>query len=575
MESQRCTAHNIFLDKPTPYPFKHYDHPPDNDCDFVDVPINEVVNIIDSGSIPLISVSRQGALDLKVIRCTPHVAYTAVSHVWSDGMGNPQSNSLPRCILKYLRELICHSYDHKENPFYDENSWDSLAAIGASSASHPASYGKTDNKRIFFWMDTLCIPVPSQSRSPQRNMELKVMAMKHIAPIFAGALNTLVLEKSLQETTFSEPNKISPDEFAAQVLSSKWMQRGWTLEEGSLSMHAVFQMSGKPFPMLMALVHNLPVLEHGQSPLVRANIRIRKKIILLLRRSLLEEKQELTNTWPGIANTLAKEYWTQQFVWAWNSLIERSTTREADGILILTNMLDFNVSDIKNRPSDERLKVLIQSCGELPLSLLYHTCVETTYSSGPRELAWMPSRIAGNRLTVGARIRRVDPQNYYGKVIYKVDRSECDRRSFLVLHTSDDLLPPPGQLFAVRFRRVSNPTVEDEYIIQIHHQASNEDAQPGPSDGVNLLVDLSVGTTSKLGLTGRGACLRVHSRVKDRNICKYDSAPTVWSHEQALYRFGPTYNMPLIQMNHVPYSQKLYLQFGTQILPRLYTVVIN
>lgn len=78
----------------------------------------------------------------------------------------------------------------------------------------------------------------------------------------------------------------------------------------------------------------------------------------------------------------------------------------------------------------------------------------------------MPSRIAGSRLTVGAAIRLVDPQNHDGKVIHKVDRAECDRRFFFDLYTSEASLPPPGQLFAVRFYEVSNPTVEDEYVIQ-------------------------------------------------------------------------------------------------------------
>lgn len=70
LESERCCSHNLILDQPSRYPFVHADDH-EFDCDFVHVPQEEVVEIIQSGGIPLISVSIEGDLDLQVITSSP------------------------------------------------------------------------------------------------------------------------------------------------------------------------------------------------------------------------------------------------------------------------------------------------------------------------------------------------------------------------------------------------------------------------------------------------------------------------------------------------------------------------
>ncbi|KAJ6099385.1 hypothetical protein N7467_000920 [Penicillium canescens] len=556
LQEGRCCSHNIVLTRPDEYPFDHQDHGDHDACDFVHVSIEEVINIIDSGSIPLISLAREGALDLKVVRCTPFIAYTAISHVWSDGRGNPQSNSLPGCILLWLRKLICESYDSNHSPFYDERSPMSVAISQMSAYLHARPYGWKDKKRIYFWMDTLCIPSPSSSRSEERNKDLKFLAMKHITPIFAGATNTLVLEKELQASRFPDPGQLSPDEFAARVLSSKWMQRGWTLEEGSLSMHVVFQMTGKPYPMLAALTHALPILKRHQSPLVRANLNIRRTIPLMLKRSLLEEKQELTNTYPWRASSFMKFYRVHQFAWAWNALLGRSTTKPGDTVLIFANLLDFNVSDMKKTPSDQRLKLLIQSCDELPLSLLYNE------PSLPDELGWIPSHIEGSHLTAGAAIRRMSSKGNDQKVTYRIDRSGCDRKSLLILHAPGNHSSFPNRHpCIVRFQSLVDSNLEEEYIVQVHQRTSQErDISHHTSHGSYIVIDLTAGTSSKLGFRGRGVCLKIKSFTKETSHVSYDIPLTAWTSEQTQSVLRPHKVFPIVHTSHVRYSHRILLQ---------------
>ncbi|THC98295.1 hypothetical protein EYZ11_002228 [Aspergillus tanneri] len=415
LEMRRCCSHNLVLDGLDDYPFAHDSHGAEQQCPFVHVPINQLIDIIDSRSIPLISLSREGDLDIQVVRCTPFMSYTAISHVWSDGMGNPQSNSLPQCQLLRLRRLIAETYNIENDPLYDNSTASSIErnfiAWELRKSHAQSSYRKVDKKRIYFWMDTLCIPTTSSSRSAQRNKALKFMAMKHITPIFASATNTLVLEKQIQSVRFPDPRDVSGDEIAALVLSSKWMLRGWTLEEGSLSAQVVYHIAGKPYEMATTLHHQLPRPANQHSPAERANIICRRKVPLILKRSLLEEKLHMMLATHRKAFYLSKELRVPQFVWAWNSLLERSTTKAEDGPLILANILDYNVAAFKNVPSAARLKLLIQSCDELPLSVLYNTSGERLSIPGHPELGWIPCSIDGDHLNVGGHIRMKDTTN--------------------------------------------------------------------------------------------------------------------------------------------------------------------
>ncbi len=120
LEFQSCCAHNLIIDRPDEYPFQH-DAEEIQHCEFVNVHREEITEIVQSGGIPLISMSLENDLDLQVVRCTPAMTYTAISHVWSDGLGNPQSNALPRYQLLRLRKMIFKTYFPEYSPFYDDS----------------------------------------------------------------------------------------------------------------------------------------------------------------------------------------------------------------------------------------------------------------------------------------------------------------------------------------------------------------------------------------------------------------------------------------------------------------------
>ena len=113
---EACIAHNIDVED---YVQRHTT--PDCDCQYVSVPVDDVIRIIDSGQIPVISTTLNDNNTLKVESVMwlerpmwhihsedffgnrgPFRYYAAVSHVWADGLGNPNANALPKCQFRHI-----------------------------------------------------------------------------------------------------------------------------------------------------------------------------------------------------------------------------------------------------------------------------------------------------------------------------------------------------------------------------------------------------------------------------------------------------------------------------------------
>lgn len=388
-------------------------------------------------------------------------------------MGNPQSNSLPRCQLLRLRNLIFKTYSHQYSPFYDGSTFGaeltSLMKWSVWQRSHHRNpYVRVSKKRIYFWMDTLCIPVFPESQVSEQNRNLKFRAMKNNTPIFAGAYTTLVLDRGLQSIRVPDGSKISGDEFATIIISSNWMLRGWTLEEGSLSSSCMFQMMDKPFEISGSLHHSLPKLEETHSPLMRACVKARLQLLIFLQRILADDIKSLDGdpvSWRASRRT--KMLRVSQFVWTWNSLLDRSTTKPHDGPIILANLLDFNVFGLKSIPPGERLRALIDNCDEIPFSLLYNVTLGISTQEASNQ-SWIPDNIAGNHLIGGVALRRIATSQRNPQARFSIDRTDGDPDSFLVLK----ILPHSYHMHLRTFRILLPPRRNSdsvrEFIIELH-----------------------------------------------------------------------------------------------------------
>ncbi|KAI9740438.1 MAG: hypothetical protein M1834_005018 [Cirrosporium novae-zelandiae] len=165
-------------------------------CDFLGPDMEKVGSILEGGGIPLVSfenLSHSRPANLEAVEYTPGMAYVALSHVWSDGLGNARNNSLPLCQLQFFREAVSH-----------------VAGI------------------TLFWVDTLCVPL-----SPAK---LRKSAIRLMKETYANAHSVLVIDSAIMKL----PVSISEEELFMRITCSGWIRRLWTFQEGFLAKCLLF-----------------------------------------------------------------------------------------------------------------------------------------------------------------------------------------------------------------------------------------------------------------------------------------------------------------------------------------------
>jgi hypothetical protein len=175
--------------------------------------------------------------------------FAAISHVWSQGMGNAETNELYECQLEIILtsleaaeqeqngRVVNHLNDDKV--FRTELLDQILDGYDDDNSQSNAGDGRTYSINDFklsspFWMDTLAIPVKKADEPyPHRDFQkLKQSAIRQIYDVYNMASRVIVIDKKLynMETQPSEPSQI-----LIGLLTSDWMQRLWTLQEAFLS----------------------------------------------------------------------------------------------------------------------------------------------------------------------------------------------------------------------------------------------------------------------------------------------------------------------------------------------------
>lgn len=172
--------------------------------------------ILSSGSIPLTRYNEKvtGEPELQVIRADLGTKYVAISHVWSDGFGNPKENRLFACQARRIARYV--------------------SSLMASNS--------TD---IPFWIDTLSCPV-----TPLEATDLAISMMRET---YADAEKVLVLNSHM----LNRKKPLLCLEILALVISSSWTRRLWTLQEGVLAKEVVIQFEDESidFSTAIALAH--------------------------------------------------------------------------------------------------------------------------------------------------------------------------------------------------------------------------------------------------------------------------------------------------------------------------------
>lgn len=274
--------------------------------------------------------------------------FVALSHVWSDGLGNHKSNSLPFCRLRQIQDMV--------NELCDED--------------------RTGD--MLFWIDTLCVPWQKGS--------LRSQAIRLMNAVYRHAYKVLVLDEDLRQ--FSGYNGLEP---LIRITMSKWVRRLWTLQEGivcdpdrlSFKFNEETTLSVTKIDSIINAAEGNLHLAWIECPRI-FNPAVRNLSYFSKGKAL-----EASNTTERIANL-------------WQAVQWRASQRESDETICLASLLDLPVEPLLELPEkDEQrmckfLTLLDESWLGIPAGLIFlpgpklqtagfRWAVKTWMGSVPRE----------------------------------------------------------------------------------------------------------------------------------------------------------------------------------------------
>ncbi|KAF9630361.1 HET domain-containing protein [Lasiodiplodia theobromae] len=436
-----CVAYNIKDN--SAYKIRHIEEC--SGCELIGPPEDEVADIVRKGDIPLVklnSASLENQTQLEVTADTPYSRYTAISHVWIDGRGNPTANTLPKCQLQRLAARLSAISNAQQS--WVGRLWKWLRD------PPPTSH--------LLWMDTLCIP-PQQDSEDRKSLRKK--AIHRMALIYVSAEQVLVLDAELENFT----HESSPRELTDALIScARWNARCWTLEEGALARRCLFQfkdVARKPTPyddstaqLVMktwrypsrAWTVLLPVVINGfqRGPAWYAwppreishdfaHDHLRRKLAGAARESA---QTDIGHAWRAAERRApGRDLQAIKFVRTWNDVGRRSTTRPEDIHPIMANLTDFNAAQIMGLKTPVlRTKMITHCIGEFPLDILWTPCARP---QGNKDSAdrWIPSVPGPEPLVEKVQLRLtskglvVDAENFsYPPQTYLVPRGMVNPR---------------------------------------------------------------------------------------------------------------------------------------------------
>lgn len=198
---------------------------------------NDVSMMLKSGHIPLISSINDDDKSgkIKLVAADLDTPYVAISHVWSDGLGNLTKNALPGCQLLRLSNLV---------------------------QNLPQTSPRIDR----FWLDTICVP-PDEVKQD----EAQTVALQMMGKTYEDAAAVLVLDSWLSSCKIIPGFDVEP---LVRIFVSHWNRRLWTFQEGVLAKKLYFHFLNATYDLDHGMKHvnsiNELVLDHTLKPSLNA-----------------------------------------------------------------------------------------------------------------------------------------------------------------------------------------------------------------------------------------------------------------------------------------------------------------
>lgn len=286
--------------------------------------------------------------------------FVAISHVWAEGLGNPNGNSLPSCALKWISKTV------------DRFKFGGGEQSDGEQRERPieeASQGKTP-----FWLDTICVPV-----SPP---EMWTKAMNRLRKPYQDAALVLVLDSYLYT---QDAREIDALEMWARVLCCSWSRRLWTFQEGRLAK------PGRLWVLFKDTAMSMEDVWRGYDQTL-ATEELMTELHLKWRGSNII--RGLAETGGYVSESTLRNFRPEPTIWDMReSLKARAVSVPADEVLCLFCNMGLDMELVMRTTPEHRLAVFWRNVRNIPVGLVFSTAPEKMTVPG---LRWAPKSFLGN-----------------------------------------------------------------------------------------------------------------------------------------------------------------------------------
>ncbi len=264
-------------------------------CDRYKLSLENVICSLSVGKIPVIQypLAHEELLSCDSIR----MPYVPISHVWADGLRSTTEEGLPACQIRRLGTLIRQ-----------------LTQDGA------------------FWIDALYIPAVKDMRKRAIGLMAKTYNEAEVVPVIYADITST--------TSVSAPRA----EKLLHLLSSRWMQRLWILEEGILAQKLVFEFSN----VLVALEELLLMEEEMFNPVL---VDLSAELFRLIKHQFRPGSFDISD--------------------AIHALCWQTTSRESDETLAVSGLLNLDAFELVNLPPDQRMQTFLLHIQNLHRDIIF------------------------------------------------------------------------------------------------------------------------------------------------------------------------------------------------------------
>lgn len=342
--ADHCVADSIGMeDLP-----KHVD--PDCHCPLIGPDMDEIEQAIRNGTIPVVALSlpQDETEEVELLLWEEDLTegkmdmgrYFAISHVWKEGLGNPDTNLLPSCQVRRMANILLELEASEQGK--------SIIIAGSEALDRRLT--------VPFWMDTFCIPVRPESQ------DLRDICISRMRKIYESSTAVIALDPDLQGLD----STASPLVFLGHLMSCSWRSRLWTYQEGNLSWALLVPAHGKVFDVEKVLdpypeleKHHLDPTDGTAKSLLEASL-IRSIVdnIRLLIRSSMASIEVAKHPEAALSSML-------------RALAHRTTSRAGDETICIATFMNIDPTPLLAEPPKNRMQKLICLLPVLSKAMLF------------------------------------------------------------------------------------------------------------------------------------------------------------------------------------------------------------